>query len=324
MPLPGWHTLAALSFPTNLLDRLAASVTVVLVFVLAHTLAHLTWSLWPEPVSPPPPPRSIVAQSTAARGPDTGLITRAHLFGKVDATRPAPALIPTAAPAAVPETQLKLTLRGIIAAVPPDGGAIIAEAGGSDHFFRVGDPLPGGAVLQEIQPNQVLLARNHRLETLRLPKNPGSGSINITTDTAPADESVDATDAVDTDTTDTTGTTEAPEEPAVEEDSAQVLSRYREQILENPARLLSLIQTQPVYRAGRLEGFLLRPGQEGGDLLERYGLKPNDLVTSLNDIPLDNPLKAVEVLRGLRNAPTLTLGVSRQGRTENITLRFAR
>ena len=300
------HTLAALSFPIHLLSRLATWVTVLSVFVLAHALAHLTWSLLPEPVSSLAPPRPITARPSVANGPDTEVITRAHLFGKADVARPSQAATPTSVPTAVPETQLKLALRGIIAAVPPDGGAIIAEAGGGDHFFRVGDPLPGGAILQEIQPNQVLLARNHRLETLRLPRLTGLGSIT----SAPTNESADVTDA--------------SEEAEPEENLVQTLSDYRDQILENPASFLNLVQTQPVYRSGRLEGFLLRPGQKGGNLLERYGLKPNDLVTSLNGIPLDNPLKAVEVLRGLRNASTLTLGVSRQGRTENITLRFTR
>ncbi|CAK0747124.1 general secretion pathway protein C [Gammaproteobacteria bacterium] len=311
MSLSDWQPLAALHFPSNLLGRLVMPVTIFLVLALAHTLAHLTWSLWPNPVRLPPPPRPAAVQPMVSQGPNIEAITAAHLFGKVDVARPAPTLAPT--PVAVPDTPLNLILRGILASTPPEGGAIIAEVGGGEHFYRVGESVPGGAVLQEVQPTQVFLARNQRLETLRLPKESRGGS--NPTDTATATDPPPG--AIDHSMEDPTGNNP-------DQDPSQTLNRYRDQVLENPASLLSLIQTQPVYRAGKLEGFRLRPGPEGGNLLERYGLKPNDLVTSLNGIPLDNPMKAAEVLRGLRNAPTLNVGVSRQGRTENVTLRFTR
>lgn len=319
MHLPG-QMFADFSFPGNLLERLAMPVTVLLVLALAHTLASLTWSLWPEPTSPSPPPHSSVARPAATvREPDTEAIIQNNIFGKAD-TAPSSSV---ATIISAPETSLKLTLRGIIAAAPPDGGAIIAEPGKSDRFFRVGDSITGGTVLQEVKPDQVIMMRNHRLETLSLPKESKLRGLNRPSDPPALTNS--APDAEpDPDDEDIEVDDESDEEQEEEEDPGQTLNHFRDQLFENPASLMTLVKTQPVYQSGRLQGFRLSPGPKGGDLLKRYGLKSNDLVTSLNGISLDNPMKAFEVLRNLRNAPTLKVGVSREGRTENITLHFNR
>ncbi|CAK0754330.1 general secretion pathway protein C [Gammaproteobacteria bacterium] len=163
MLLPSWQTLTTLSFPANFFGRLAILVTILLVLVLAHTLAYLTWNLWPGPESSPTPHRLMAAQLTITQVPESEVIVKTHLFGKVDRAHPMAATL-----IAVPKTPLNLALRGIIAASFPDGGAIIAEQGGSDHFFQVGALITNGVVLQEVYPDHVILARNQRLETLHL------------------------------------------------------------------------------------------------------------------------------------------------------------
>jgi len=70
-----------------------------------------------------------------------------------------------------PETRLKLTLRGVFASEDSSGGrAIVGDPQGKEENYAVGDPLPGGAKLSEIYPDRIILERNGRFETLRLPK----------------------------------------------------------------------------------------------------------------------------------------------------------
>jgi len=298
--------------------RLATPATVFLVMVLAYNLARVTWGLWPIPPSVPAPARvGFSLTPKTARGPNIKAIVDARLFGKADAVRPISA---PPRPTAAPETQLKVTLRGIIAAPPPDGWVIIAESGGPDKFFPLGATIAGNARIQEIHPDRVILLRNQQVETLEFPKDKDAKATRTPPPPMMAPPEPEITELEE----EPAPEEEAPEEAPPEEDPSQSLNYYREQLLQNPANLAGLLQTLPVYRNGKLEGFRVRPGSKGANLLERFGLKSNDLVTSLNGIPLDNPMKAFEVLRGLRNAATLEVGLSRQGRSENLTLRFSR
>ncbi len=294
MSVLSWR-IFSLSIPVqgpsvDFLRRLAVLSTLLLVFVLSRTAAELTWRLLPEPESRAAPPPVVVAGLVTAKDSNINAIVQSHLFGRVDVAAPQPqAPIPTA----VPETPLKLVLRGIIMSIPPRGGAIIAEVGGEDHFYRRGDALPSGAVLQEIQQKQVFLLRDHRLEVLRLP------NANVPSEGA-----------------------EGASNGAV--GSHQSLGQVREQILANPISFLKLVQSEPVYHDGRLEGFRVRPGQDDAGFLRRIGLESGDLVTRLNGIALDDPMKIPSLLQQLRDLPTLNVDVLRQGRTESIVLRFAR
>lgn len=313
----------------------AAPATVLLVILVGYNLARITWNLIPVPPSAPPPAHTALnIDRSAPRGPNIKAILDSHLFGKAEVTRTAPV---ASRPVVAPETPLNVTLRGIISAHPPAGWIIIAENGGTDKFYRLGAAISGGAVIKEIQPQKVVMLRNQRVEELEFPKDKdakgkGQGGKSVapsmpvampTPEPEPeASEPEEETPAEE----ETPVEEETPEKapPPQEEDPNQSLNYYREQLLDNPANLAGLLQTQPVYRNGKLEGFRIRPGAKNANLLERFGLQSNDLVTSLNGIPLDNPMKAFEVLRGLRNAATLEVGVSRQGRNENVTLRFSR
>ena len=287
--------------------QLATALTVLLTLMLAHLLAQMTWRFFPGSVSPLPPPRAV-AHLTVAKDLNVDTIVQAHIFGKVSAVSVAPLPIPATVTKAPPN----LFLRGVSMAAPPGGGAIIADAGGQSSFVHRGEKIPGGgAILQEIQRKGVFLLRDNHLEVLCLP------------DTEP-NQQLQCVDKGDKDKHSVASQPDAGggAPPPGSGQEMQALSHYRDQIAANPAILPRLFQTEPVYQEGRLAGFRLHPGQEDG-LLQRFGFEANDLVTSLNGIPLDEPGKMFELLRNLRNVRTLSVEVSRQGRTENIVLHFA-
>ena len=85
-----------------------------------------------------------------------------------------------------PETRLALTLHGLFSG-SSESSALIAAAGGQPRRYLEGAALPGGAVLAEVQKDQVLLRRQGLLEVLRFPKGAASSGFRPQGAGAPAD-----------------------------------------------------------------------------------------------------------------------------------------
>lgn len=73
------------------------------------------------------------------------------------------------------ETRLQLDLNGIMIGKDKESSfAIIGEPGKDQKLYRVGDNLPGGAVLYQIDAHGVIIQFNGELQQLPLVK-PGNG-----------------------------------------------------------------------------------------------------------------------------------------------------
>jgi general secretion pathway protein C len=71
----------------------------------------------------------------------------------------------------VRQSTLNLIIVGILyTAKDHDSQVILQESNGQEHFFSVGDKLPGGAVIKRITADGVLIRKNGELERLSLPK----------------------------------------------------------------------------------------------------------------------------------------------------------
>lgn len=72
----------------------------------------------------------------------------------------------------VKKSMLDVTLVGILLANNiDDSQVIIGSASGEERPYRVGDKIPGGALIKRITASGVLVERNGALESLSLPKN---------------------------------------------------------------------------------------------------------------------------------------------------------
>lgn len=279
--------------------RLRVLVHVLLILMLCYSLAQLTWRLWPEPQLPallPTPGQSVAV----AGGPsDSGLarqIPQWHLFGEVAREVVAPK------PVDLPETNLKLTLRGLIASTDPrEARAIVADASGKENFYRIGDQLPGNAELDEIHVDRIVIKRGGRYETLKLPKE----SLNMGV-TAPA-RAADPAAGVG-------GRT-----PAVAPRRSYSLREYRDTLLSDPQQVADLVRINPAYDNGKFAGYKLQPGRDAS-FMARYGLRPGDVVTAVNGVELDSPAKGFGLMKDLANADTLDLVVERDGIKQRFTL----
>ena len=290
------------------LARLAPLVNMLLVILLAHGLARLSWSLLPPPPPLPAPvePAVPIPQNTQAMaGVDYRQIAGWHLFGEVGIEKPEPAPVKVNAP----ETRLNLTLMGIFYA--EDGGRPLAliEGAGDKLAYGLNDELQGaarGVTIQAIEKDRVVLSRNGRLETLSLPR--ASGAIS---NAPPQGLSLPVVE-------------QTPPTPSASDqtvDASTIAQRFRSEALARPEALQDLAFVDPYVRNGQFMGFRLRPGRDRR-LLRQLGLRSGDVLTEVNGVRLDDPGKGFAVLQNLLNAPSVQVQVLRNGTEVPITFQL--
>jgi general secretion pathway protein C len=233
-----------------------------------------------------------------------GDVARWKLFGDAGVAMDLAALA-----ASAPETALKLTLRGTFNLEDQDQGlAIISDESGRHARYRVGDELPGGARLTAISAGRVLLDRNGQTEGLSLPREDGSvpapgarpAALAASDRSGPIDRSMPSPFI---------NPMIAPGGPNMES--------IRDATGIDAAALASQVQVFPVLENGRFAGVRLSAGRDS-ELFERSGLRPTDIVTAVNGIPLDGPQRQSELLESLRDARSLQLTIRRDGREQQV------
>ncbi|MGE0080924.1 MAG: type II secretion system protein GspC [Thiohalomonadaceae bacterium] len=277
------------------MERWARAVTALMALAVAWSLAQLTWLVLPggaaEVGRAAPAPQ--VRQTRTA--PRLAPVADLSLFGRVEA-------VVAGGPVDAPETRLNLTLRGVLATgAQPFARAIISAAGGEERSYRVGDNLPGGATLDQVLADRVILQRAGRFEALYLPKDMESVSASSLQRFGGQDVAAGRSTAMP--------------------DTGVRLREVRERIMEDPTQAFSFARVQPVMEGGKLKGYQLSPNKEK-QLFRQLGLRPGDVVTSVNGISLDDPAMVGEVLGQLTTSSELVLTLDRNGRQETVVVPF--
>ena len=274
---------------TVALQHVAPSLAAIaLILVIAWLLAQLTWALLPQPASvagayTPPP-------AVAARQPQAGTIADRHLFGT--ANQGGGNL------SNAPDTTLALTLHGIVAGRNAKDSRALIVANGDEEPYAVGASLPGGAVIRAIFPDRVLLERGGRVEALRLPKSDtGQGT------TMAAAQ----------------GDNQPP--PPLSNPIPQNLGELRQQIAQNPQRLMDVIRAMPVQEQGKLTGYRIYPAGNS-PVFTQLGLHPGDVVTAVNGIPLTDPAQSMRILAALKTSEQISITMLRNGQTQTQVLQM--
>lgn len=99
------------------------------------------------------------------------------------------------------------------------------------------------------------------------------------------------------------------------------LKAVRESILQNPQEAMQLINAQPVMDGGQLKGYRVNPGKDRR-LFNSVGLRPGDIVTSVNGIQLNDPTQMGNLFDQLRTAGQLNVTVERGGQQRQLSLGF--
>lgn len=290
-----WKQYKALGAEALITGRSAPMATALCVVLLAYSAARLTWMVVPiPPGAAVPSPLMTATPAGAPRQADALSLSREivakHLFGQAQTASPNPGLT------AIPETQLKLVLRGVMASPDPrTATAIVADPSGHEDYYSVGEELPGGATLKEVHTQYIVLSRGGRFETLRLPADALKVAGGVLAPPANA-----------------TSTGVAPEAGAL-------LQQYRDQFIKDPQSLANLLQGEPYWENGRLVGYRLRPGRDPG-VLEKFGIQSGDVVTAVNGVSLTDPAGRLELLRNMNDATEVNVDLIRGGRPFSISI----
>jgi len=275
--------------------RVILVVNVLLVIWIASQLAALTWGFL-APAEDTAPAVVETAAAPVQRNEELELIREIpgwHLMGIVS-QQAAP--VAEAVPIEAPDTRLKLVLHGALSSDDPQHArAIIADPRGKEEQYAIGDSLPGNAELSEVHPDRVILKRNGRYETLRLPQDHKQQSNTVS--------------AVNT------SLRSAPR-PGVRPNPAQRLQNISQRVRQNPVSLYEVVRPVPKQdEEGNIVGYTLQPGRDR-ELFDHLGLEAGDVVVQINDLKLDNAANSAQALKSVQNGQEVSMTVLRDGQEQ--------
>ena len=281
---------------TAVTRQLPMLVVAVLVLIIAAQAADLTWRLLPAPEIASAVPRVIDRAQVTPSGTTVekdGLETLAqlHLFGEAGKTAPVKKIEQKA-----PETRLNLTLHGVFVDEDPEqGAAIIGTSGSTQKYYKVGATLMNGVTLRGVFTDRVVLLRNGQSEILRFPKVPSAGSL------ATASSARSTSRTVQT--------------PAA---NSTALRGMRDQFAREPMTIFEHVRFVPVRSREGLKGYRVLP-QKNRELYNKLGIRPSDLVTAVNGVPLNDTQEAMKLMQTLQNAQSLQVDILRGGQPQSLS-----
>jgi general secretion pathway protein C len=276
-------------------------VVVLLSLYLIAFAAELTWRLIPEPETSQANQVANIntAPTQSTFRLDIAPLTKLNLFGNPDAKPMVSAVVEITD---APETQLNLTLTGVVSTGDPKVGAAVVENNGKQNTYGVGDKIDGtNATLDELYIDRVIIKNRLARETLML-------------------------DGIDFDEANQTREQEYRQEveefqspqgpvamPAPKRDPQRTSNsarEMREQISESPTSFTDFIAITPHTPNGQLIGYQVSPGKQP-ELFSDVGLRSGDIVTQINGLDLSDPAQSLEAISVLREAQSLQLEVLR-------------
>lgn len=273
-------------------------IVALLVLIIAAQAADLTWRLIPAPETGSAAPRSPVrspATQANAQNDKAGLesLAKLHLFGEAGKAGPVQKIEQKA-----PETRLNLTLHGVFVDEDPEkGAAIIGTSGSKQKYHKVGGSVMNGVTLRGVFNDRVVLLRNGQSEVLRFPKVPSSGSLAA----PPSGRS-----------------TTKLGRGRISSANSGALKGYREEFTKEPMKIFEHVRFVPVRSREGLKGYRVLP-QKNRALYNKLGIRPSDLVTAVNGVPLTDTQEAMKLMKTLQDAQSLQVDIVRGGQPQSLT-----
>lgn len=274
----------------------AASIALVILMTLSIANAVLFFvenlsdaAIAPEPVR--------VSSRPAAR--PTIDIAGLDLFGTVESVAVEQEVVDA------PETKLNLELQGVFTADDPEQStAIVAERNKTGELFRIGDRLPGNAILDAVFNDHILIKRGSRVEKLMFAdaslrqqftagsqQSAPSGNRRVTA-VPPASGAGDSRlenirERIAERRREAAERFEASGGQGAGQVSAgERMRQYRERARNNPQAVLSELGVSAVS-SGESKGYRI-DGSVPGAALQQTGLRQGDVILSVNGRPVGN------------------------------------
>jgi general secretion pathway protein C len=276
--------------------RLRTVVLLLLLALLAQQVALMVWQLVPAPqvtdqITAAPTVSSGESQSGAANyQQQASAISQAFLFGKAEVVKQQVQVVEEA-----PQTQLNYKLRGIYFSPDPNLSSAIVETRPNDtRNYLLDEELADKITLARIEQDHILISRYGKLERLNLEKPQALSSGEVSANMAPA--GVSATQSA-------------------------LLQSYKKRYVSNPMALATRFQAIPVQQNGVNVGFKLK-ALRGESLLKKLDFEPDDVFTAVNGVSLKNPFEALDALKSLTTASSISVTILRNGSEQTMDFKI--
>jgi general secretion pathway protein C len=281
-------------------------ITVVLLLIVAWMLARLTWEIvkvWqaPETTDTISFDGKSGQQSSVAYDWES-----LPLFGQSETpqnttSEPARPRVPKGLLA-----RMRLEVLGIVDSNNPGKSYVVIREKGETMVLQEGDEIRDGITIETIEPKS-FVATDGTGEKIFEIEMLSEGSDIIGTEESPPDAG-EATSEL----------------PPVDfrVSNAQVLGKiedYKTTLADNPLELVGQIRAQPVPRDGATYGYRVYPGRDR-TLLTGVGLRPGDILISVNDNPLSDPAQLNTIIDSLSQSSTIQLKIERGGKIRDINV----
>ncbi len=288
-------------------SKLVGLLSLLLVIGLGITLAKLLW-LFITPVQKvqlQTAQVSNVSNTSTSKKNYGSIIAKQHLFGVVKKeAKPVKQAEPVKQVA--PRKRLNLKLHGVVAYKSNKAGyALISSSGGSQKVYGKGDELEENVTVKNIFPDKVIISNNGTDEELVLPRKnvdkrqPSSANLPRGNNTPPP----------------------LPNDNMRGGGGAPDIGAFREEVMANPRKLMDIATPSPAIVDGRFIGFRVQPGPRR-KMFRELGFRPNDIITEVNGIVLDNASKGAQVLAELAQAGQVSATIKRGNEEIFIELSF--
>ena len=283
--------------------KLPGFLSLLLVIALGISLAKLMWLvITPQQKLVLTTQNNNVSDISQKVATNYGkLIADQHIFGKVVVKKapikPVAKTVEIANPV-IPKVKLNAKLHGIVAYKTQKSFALISNDNGKQKVYGKGDTLQEGVTISGIFPNRVVVDNNGTEEELLLPVKGNNTRKSKQSQSARPLQRSRATVPL----------------PGAANNAAQNnlpdLNQFRQEVLANPAKLSDIFRASPAIVNGKFIGFRVRSGRKR-KLFRQLNFRPNDIVTEVNGIILDDASKGIQVLSQLESATSLSIRVKR-------------
>jgi len=265
--------------------RLRLVVLLLLLIALAHQLALVVWHFIPAPEQTVSQQSVQVTRAnnnnnaSANFRQQANAISRAFLFGKPEVEKAVVQQVEAA-----PETQLNYKLRGIYFSKDKRlSSAIVEVQPNKTQHYLLDDELADNITLAGIERDHILINRYGKIERLNLEK-PDAAMNKVAANRA------------------TGGSAR----------QTALLRSYKQRYVSNPMALATRFQAIPVQQDGKNIGFKLK-ALRGESLLKKLAFEPDDVFTAVNGVSLKNPFEALDALKSLTTAQSISVTFVRNG-----------
>ncbi|MGI1679589.1 MAG: type II secretion system protein GspC [Cellvibrionaceae bacterium] len=300
---------------------------VILSLWLVFSLSQLFWVIMPQP-DIPSPSLEVAANSAFADKPSNSIsvdiesLKELALFGDGSATAAAPIeMQATGIESEAVDTRLKLKLVGTVASSDESLGKAFIADGPKQDTFSPGDELtlgPNGVKIAKILIDRVILDNNGRYETLWLYQ--GKEDFVRSGRTARSRQAVSRTPP----------RANRRDRRLQNEENVPAIENARDLVgavlpvngqnvpSANQIKTINELVNVNMHReGGSFVGFKINP-KRNPEMFEQLGLKPNDIVTAVNNIGLDSTNRAMQVYRSLSTTSQASLEILRDGNTVTV------